>query len=541
MTYQVVRADFFKEGDKVTLGSGEAGVVKQFVTSPTGFHSYRVEVTDGPRKGSVVGATAPAMTRRGRVRTAATIVPVQVGDKTFSCRVAVTPSEHRRGLQGAAPLDPDEGMLFVFGHPRAATFHMGAVDFPIDIMFVEKGRVARVVRGANPGSRERWSYPLTDSVVEVAAGCAPAVGSSVALSSHRRTAREGTAWIDPAGQWHEFSRGTHEEWASKYLNVAEFVKAFNKLIEDGWIRVSPAGVTVRELTPQVRRLVERHYPSGAYVDVFDGARMLGVYEYTPVGLPSARWQKRSHKAQELWRRAIAPPLGEEPQRYKIEFPKNVKDPVPNPTERWKDRSTPDVSDPNANQMENSLWKEQLGYDTVDFHDDPNAPAFRPSAALRVGDRYAWRTLGGAQYRGFITELDANVVHVQCDDGVERATDMLSHERAAQVVIDDPAELIVGLIQAMAEKRRPLDWHRDALNSNLAYAVVTEADIADWINEFGMTGGEATDVLDAATSPEGMQVLGDGFVLSGLAQIANVAATDEAGRVLVLWTEYENVA
>ena len=477
MGYDVVRADFFKVGDKVTLGNGESGVVKQFVTSPTGFHSYRVSITDGPRKGSVVGATAPAMSRRAS-RTAERIVPVVVGPRTFSCRIAHTPSEHRRGLQGATPLNPDEGMLFVFDHPRAATFHMGAVSFPIDIMFVEGDRVARVVRDAQPGSRERWCYPRTDAVIEVAAGCAPAVGSRMAT-------RAGTAWIDPTGQQHTFTHGTHEEWAARHLGGGISPQdAFNQLMREDWVRVSPAGVTVREFTPQVRQFVQRAYPSGGYVDVFDGDQMVGVYEYRPFGLPSERWQKR----------AIAPPLGEEPQRYKIEFPKNVTDPVPNPSERWKDRSTPDVSDPNANQMSNEWWREQLGYDTVDFHDDQNAPAFRPSATMR----------------------------------------------RAQLVIDDPADLFVGLIQAMSAKTRPLDWHRDALNSNLAYAVITEEDIADWVSEFGMTGGEATDVLDAATSPEGMQVLGDGFVLAGLAQIANVASTDEAGRVLVLWTEYKNV-
>lgn len=182
MTYDVAnRADKFKVGDAVKMGSGEEGVVKQFVTSPTGFHSYRVEVTSGPRKGAVVTATAPAMSRRKASRQAAL---VRVGNRTFTCRVARSPREHAQGLQGSDPLSLDEGLLFVFEHPRPATFHMGTVSFPIDIAFIENGRVARVVRSAQPGSKERWSYPRCDAVLETAAGCAPPVGASVRTFPH---------------------------------------------------------------------------------------------------------------------------------------------------------------------------------------------------------------------------------------------------------------------------------------------------------------------------------------------------------------------
>lgn len=362
MTFTTAKADAFKAGDKVRLGNGEVGIVRQFITSPTGFHSYRVEITDGSREGDSVAATAPAMEK---VASQTPRVPVSVGDRVFACRVAATPAEHQRGLQDTDTLGLDEGMLFVFEHPRAATFHMGSVRFPIDIMFVENDRVARVIRAASPGARERWSYPRADAVIEVAAGTAPAVGSRV---------------------------------------------------------------------------------------------------------------------------AIAPPLGRDPTRYEISFPEDLPGRPGNPMERWKDRGTPDTADPNANQMSNEFWYEQLGYDTVDYHDDQDAPKFRPSAQA----------------------------------------------------INDPAELIVGMIRAMSAQTRPLDWHRDALNADLAYAVVTRDDIADWVAEYGMTGGEATDVLEAATSSEGLQVLGDGLVLAGLAQIANTATSDE-GPVLVLWTEYKNVA
>jgi hypothetical protein len=62
-------------------------------------------------------------------------------------------------------------MLFPFRVARAATFHMGSVGFPIDIVFVEaNGRIGRVVHAAQPGSRTRWSHPVCGAVVELAGG-----------------------------------------------------------------------------------------------------------------------------------------------------------------------------------------------------------------------------------------------------------------------------------------------------------------------------------------------------------------------------------
>lgn len=68
-------------------------------------------------------------------------------------------------------LGAGDGMLFPFAPPRAATFHMGQVSFAIDIAFADAaGRVARIVRGALPGTRTRWAAPVCAAVLETAAG-----------------------------------------------------------------------------------------------------------------------------------------------------------------------------------------------------------------------------------------------------------------------------------------------------------------------------------------------------------------------------------
>lgn len=341
-------ADFFAPGDKVTLGSGEVGVVKAHVVSPTGFHSYRVQLADG----RIVGATAPAMRR-----CASKTTRVRVGGRTFSCRVASTPQEHATGLQGSAPLAPDEGMLFVFDRPRYAAFHMGTVDFPIDIMFIEKGRVARVVRNASPGSTESWAHSPTDMVLEVKAGLAPPEGTRVA----------------------------------------------------------------------------------------------------------------------------APSLGGD-ERYEISFPEEVDELSMHPS-RFKDRDTPDNAFSEADELDPRSWRDRAPYNPVD--DDQYA--MRPSASR----------------------------------------------------ISDPVDLFIGMLQAMSAEDRPLDWHRNALSPNMMHAVVTYDTLEEWVQNFGLDEEDATEVLAAAASAEGLQVLGDGFVLSGLALIANVAeAPDGSGNVLILWDEYK---
>lgn len=98
------------------------------------------------------------------------------GRLTATCAVARTAEEQARGLQGRPPLGPGEGLLFPFTPPRATTFHMGDVSFPIDIVFLDaRRRVAKVVT-ASPGSKDRWSHPVCAAVLELAGGACAAAG-----------------------------------------------------------------------------------------------------------------------------------------------------------------------------------------------------------------------------------------------------------------------------------------------------------------------------------------------------------------------------
>lgn len=284
------------------------------------------------------------------------IAGVVLGGHHFRCRLARTPEEHTRGLQNQPPLDSNEGMLFMLGRPRAASFHMGRVAFPIDIVFAHKGKVAKVVHDVQPGQHGNWSATPVDQVIELPGGTCRKLGIAPPL-------------------------------------------------------------------PQ--------------------------YYYT-VEIP--------HE------------VGDDPK----DDPDRERD----PTERYPS-STPDESSPLSDQMKNKYWQNSWGYDPTnpDFAEG-DGPGLRMSAQL----------------------------------------------------IADPGEYVGIMLEAMAHEERPLDWHRDALNSQLSYAVVTPEDVTRWLKQYDLSGSEMTDVHAAATSKRGMRLLGDGLIIAGIADSSKVTEQD----VLILW-------
>lgn len=364
MVFQVDNREF-AEGDRVRLGSGEVGRIVERVERG-GLSGYRVKILDGPRKGSVVGASPSGMIKVTR-RDSSTRVVVELGRSRYLCRVATTTSQHAQGLQDQPQLEPDEGLLFMFDPPRAATFHMGTVAYPIDIVFVDGERVAKVVHNASPGSHSRWSYPKCSAVLELRGGQA-------------RQAAIGAR-----------------------LKVAE-------------------------------------YP--------------------------------------------APPINNADTRYKISLPDEDVDALSIHPERFSDRGTPDETSPNADEMANDQWRNNYGYDAL----EETKHVIRPTAQR----------------------------------------------------VSDPADFVVGIIEAMARQDRPLDWHRDVLNPALAYAVVSPDDITAWVSTYDMSGSAATDVLAVAMSRSGLRTLGDGLILAGVADIAHVAQDPNGDDILVLWTEHEDL-
>lgn len=101
---------------------------------------------------------------------------VRIGsDILLTVDVAGTTQTREQGLSGRTSLGDDEGMLFLFGTKQRYSFWMKGMRIPIDILWIDEGRIVDVsVDVPVPGpdghlTTYRPSMPV-DTVLEVPAG-----------------------------------------------------------------------------------------------------------------------------------------------------------------------------------------------------------------------------------------------------------------------------------------------------------------------------------------------------------------------------------
>lgn len=119
---------------------------------------------------------------------------VRIGKTNVIAEIAATPAEQVRGLGGREALADGAGMLFVFPQSGVHSFWMKDVKFPIDIIWIEDGRVADIVEQASafPAETPDAFLPVyrpdtsARMVLEVPAGFAAhnniVIGTSVTIS-----------------------------------------------------------------------------------------------------------------------------------------------------------------------------------------------------------------------------------------------------------------------------------------------------------------------------------------------------------------------
>jgi uncharacterized membrane protein (UPF0127 family) len=106
-------------------------------------------------------------------------VRVSINDNDWFLRVAKTPEEREKGLQGVKKLRKSEGMLFIFDEPQDVTFHMKNTHVPLDIIFVnEDDEVISVKRGI-PESEDLITESDVLYVIEVRKGSGVEPGDAV--------------------------------------------------------------------------------------------------------------------------------------------------------------------------------------------------------------------------------------------------------------------------------------------------------------------------------------------------------------------------
>jgi len=106
----------------------------------------------------------------------ASMVNVRIGAAMVRADVASTEAAREQGLAGRAGLAEDRGMLFVYRDHRERTYWMKGMRFPIDIVWIDRGRVTGVEPSVPVPTDENLTiYPSrapADRVLEVRAGWA---------------------------------------------------------------------------------------------------------------------------------------------------------------------------------------------------------------------------------------------------------------------------------------------------------------------------------------------------------------------------------
>ncbi|MDP3941244.1 MAG: DUF192 domain-containing protein [bacterium] len=106
---------------------------------------------------------------------------IVIKDKTFKLLVAKTEKEKETGLSGKKSLAQDTGMLFPYEQKATPTFWMRGMQFPIDIIFINDGKIVTLYKNAKPPSSDqnlslyRPTQPI-DNVLEINAGLSEKYG-----------------------------------------------------------------------------------------------------------------------------------------------------------------------------------------------------------------------------------------------------------------------------------------------------------------------------------------------------------------------------
>lgn len=189
------------------------------------------------------------------------------------CDVAVTPMQQMSGLQAYDSLDNNRGLWFPQHNRKVASFHMGNVKFPIDIIFVDTGKINKIVSNISPKQFGSWSSICTD-VIEVNAGWTHSnninVGDNVETPLTNKQAGSeierlvNTSWSAPQDARITSTRTTYdplmaltqasedEDWEEDLLEVFPFLKSAqeNKSVKPNTYNRQPGEIDNRN--PAIR-------------------------------------------------------------------------------------------------------------------------------------------------------------------------------------------------------------------------------------------------------------------------------------------------
>jgi uncharacterized membrane protein (UPF0127 family) len=428
---------------------------------------------------------------------------VKLGRARISCIVAQTPREQARGLQGHPPLRDGEGMIFPFMPPKRASFHMGTVDFPIDIVFFDSSlRASRIVTAA-PGSRESWSADDCLAVVELPAG-----------------------WCRKAG----FQVGGQAE-----LSYGAPAPVQREPLDD------PTEV------PPEEQYVDRQDVSLSSPDAMDGANPYWKEQYGysaleesdyPVrpGVVAQRAAKRHpHDFPHHYRFTVEGPLPEDADFGRQTFTGK------RPAEQWemfRDELRRRLTEVEPDVFQSGRYDTDFSLELRDFDVQP-----MPSGGNQIKVEGVVRVDNESDAKGVIIQyvvygfmsFSHSQGQVQMGSPLNRQdmkiTELSKVTKYAQADmppnVDDPGLFAASLLEA-ATRTGGIQWRPEVITGgSVESAVIDRDDIKRWLGTIEIAGRQTVEAT--AGSPAGLRALGDAMVLSGMAKL-----TRTIGDKLAVW-------
>jgi len=327
-------------------------------------------------------------------------IKIAIKDKNITCDVAVTPKQQASGLQAYDHLSDDHGLWFPQYCRRVATFHMGDVVFPIDIIFVDDNRISKIISDVQPRQAGSWSCGCTD-VIEINGGwCGKnriGVGDTIQtpLTNKKRAGRSeierllNTSWSAP-----QKSRITSDKDGAMTYDLLRTITEAGKedpLFQDV-IRLFPY---LKEDEPQSQptEVPDLDHLSDEEYDEYMKKHM-GPEKYTKM-VEDYKNRPSKKNAQEDYKNRPSKKNAQE--NYKVkpvtyrEQPGEVD--KRNPTDRFRHSDVPLIgggedainynpinpADPSVTQYDQSHFEQQIGYDPITFREEDHPYAIRPSA------------------------------------------------------------------------------------------------------------------------------------------------------------------
>lgn len=98
--------------------------------------------------------------------------PVTIGSKTYTMYIADTEEKRAQGLSGVEHMNSTDGLAFIFDVPYNYAFWMKDMNFPLDFIYVDQGKVVDLIENVLPESYPDTIQPSVPAsiVIELNAG-----------------------------------------------------------------------------------------------------------------------------------------------------------------------------------------------------------------------------------------------------------------------------------------------------------------------------------------------------------------------------------